>query len=287
VSAETLCAPWLSADDIGPAAKDVPDKVKSMSAELRLDVVTFASEILFTATGGRYPGECERAVRPCARAPEGFWPAPWPLWWPGGVPVPLLGPGTSLWEWQRSWGDCGCGLSSGACSCGWLPQVTLGAFPITGITEVLIDGAVLNPDAYRVDERRWLVRVDGSGWPRCQHLERATTEEGTWQVEFTAGAAPPRAGAIAARLYAIEIAKSLSGCDDCQLPDRVASILRQGTTVTFRDPTQLLNAGLTGVPLVDTWVQAENGGRRAHVPATITSPDVLRSTRRQEPWPLT
>lgn len=251
-----LCEDWCDPADVAECAPDV-------DAALVADAVTLASEVLYHATGARFGGLCEAVVRPCARRTA----SPWPRRLDG-------------WEWHRSWGTCTCNADPAACSCQTLPQIGLGLYPVREIVEVVIGGAVLDPSAYRLDEQRWLVRVDGYPWPCCQDLTLAITEPDTWAVRFVHGTPVPAGGEVAAKRYACELAKGFGGLE-CELPSRVSSLTRQGVTVGFTDPATLLDSGATGIAAVDAWVRAVNGGhRRAHLPATISSPDVGRRVRR-------
>ncbi|MBK9181476.1 MAG: hypothetical protein IPM45_18345 [Acidimicrobiales bacterium] len=80
------------------------------------------------------------------------------------------------------------------------------------VVEVVVDGATLDDSLYRLDDRRWLVRLedpDGSrpGWPASQDLTLPASEPGTWEVTFTWGVRPPAAGVLAAVALAGELAR--------------------------------------------------------------------------------
>jgi hypothetical protein len=137
--------------------------------------------------------------------------------------------------------------------------VLLSGYPVQIITEVKIDGDVVAPSSYRLDEGRFLTRLDGDHWPSCQDLSLADTEEGTFSVSYGYGASPPEIGIKAAAQLACELYKACSG-EACALPARVTRAVRQGVTYemnAFRfDP--IAKAWKTGLPLVDAFLNAYN-----------------------------
>lgn len=176
------------------------------------DSIQFASEILYRLSGRQFSGLCERTLRPCmgdncgcrtdaawgALAASGWHWAMWPY---PSSPM-RLGGGSS--GWTNCWGcgediggngsfDAG-GLCAGACD---LPCVTLPA-PISEVTEVVINGEVLDPSAYKVEAYRRLCRVDGGHWPCSNNLRgescvntntvadvAVAATAGTWQLAVT------------------------------------------------------------------------------------------------------
>lgn len=175
-----------------------------------------------------------------------------------------------LYEWsgRKFAGECGpftirpctpCRCTN-LCRCE-PPQLDLGPF-VREVSEVKVDGVVLDEEQYRLDEGRWLVRltVDNAneGWPICNDLARAGTEEGTLEVTLTRGLDPPLSGRRAAAVYAAEWGLSCTpGQEDrCRLPSRTTSYTRQGVTVALMDPTALLKDGRTGIPEVDAFLSA-------------------------------
>lgn len=280
MTAPALCAPWVTPEDL--LAQDCqPDCFAQLTPEdTRLvNACNLASRILFNLTGYIFTGSCETQVRPSRR----WLPHGGPAWGPTVTPPANLaqggwwGWGGYPWVWDRSWGNCGCGHLGRACSCGELDAITLGVDPIISIDEVWVDGVHLTAGTdYRLDEKRWLVRAPDHFWPSCSDIWAPKTDPDTFVVILHYGTVPDAGAEAAGLIYATEIAQACCGAE-CNLPSRVSSVLRQGTTVTFVDPTRLTQAGLTGVPLVDTWIMAQNGGRaKAPVPATIASPDVPR-----------
>lgn len=238
------CEPWATEADLCSPCNDY-----EVLGPIAGDMLQAASDILFELSGRQFPGECERTIRPCARRRYGNQPID------GGPP-----------GWHKGWGWCGCG--GDACSCGGLYQVELGAYPITEVTQVKVDGVVLSPSLYRVDDYRTLVRLqdpDGSnpGWPRTQLLDRPDTAEDTWSVTFRWGRPVPPAGVRAAAVLACELALSCDpeNADKCRLPKNVTSVTREGVTIVM-SPSDFLDAqGKTGLYEVDLFIRAYNPQR--------------------------
>jgi hypothetical protein len=235
--------------------------------------VVLASDILFGLTKWLYTGACgPRVFRPCRKRSNG-----WPAWPALGIEQRAnfnraAGGWWDWWTWQASWGTCTC--DSNPCGCGAISRISLGVYPLLNITEITIDGDVLDPAAYVAPiEHNWLDRVDGHPWPMCQNPDAPLTDDNTFGVEATWGIEVPEGGAVAACYYARQIALGLAG-EPCELPSKVRSIVRQGTTMTFADQTELVAKGLTGVDLVDQWIRSVNGETGPEHPATFIIPGV-------------
>ena len=154
------------------------------------------------------------------------------------------------------------------------------------IDEVLVDGDVLDPACYRVDDHRWLVRLPDVGetarrsWPCCQRVDLPDSEPDTWSVAFTWGAAPPPSGVSAAAAFACELVRARTG-DDCSLPPEIVQVVQQGLTYSLPEPDQ---TGRSKLPLAVKWfLDAVNplGVRR---PASVWSPD-LGAPAVRTTWP--
>jgi len=236
------CTAWTTSAAIA-ACMDVPN------SNVYDDAIAAASEILYELSARRFPGLCERTVRPCQTA--GMF-----------CGIQTLSRGYVVlppdWGWNGvSWGmDCGCTP---------LSSVELAGRPVRDILEVVIDGVVLDPGEYRLDGQQYLVRMNGGRWPACQRLDLEDTEVGTWSVTYEYGQAIPLIGQMAARDLAFEIYKSCDATDtegDCELPEGVTRVTRQGITYELpaliswgRDFTGIWRTGLT---LVDAFLNAYN-----------------------------
>jgi hypothetical protein len=103
------------------------------------------------------------------------------------------------------------------------------------VVDVRLDGVVLNPSQYRVDENRKLVRTDGGTWPMCQDMSLEDDQSGTWSVTITVGETVPVLGRRAVADLAAEFAKDCAG-EECLIPYDVTSLTRQGITLDFGNP---------------------------------------------------
>lgn len=256
----STCTPWADETDL---CSPCDEPGYSFDTSLMDDMLQAASDILFELSARRFPGSCSDTVRPCG--PRS-----------GCVGRDFYGRNRASW--------CGC---RGIHQCGSvrLSQVTLGVYPVTDITEVKVDGEVLDPSLYRVDDFRWLVRLndpDGSnpGWPTCQRMDLADTEDDTFAVTVTYGSEPPVAGRRAAAVLACQLSLACQPetVGECRLPRGLTQISRQGVDISILSPSTVeeMKAAL---PEVALFLDAYNRGgvmRRA----VVASPDVGRSVRR-------
>ena len=267
------CEPWITATDL----QTLPD-LKAIGDVDLADSATIASDLLYKLSGEQFTGAgCGPVkVRPVAR------PTDQDRGW-----LARAGAGA----WYSSWGSCNAfGLgNSGTFShygCTKPPEVDLGAYPVTNIVTVLIDGVVIPSTEYFVQDYRRLVRLrptataiptERYGWPTCQSLDLPDTEPGTFSVSFTYGVAPPLAGIEAARELATELALSRAGKPN-RLPTRITSLTRQGVTAAAIDSMDFLKLGKTGLYFVDLFIGTYNphGTRRKPI---VWSPDRGRPRR--------
>lgn len=173
---------------------------------------------------------------------------------------------------------CGCGYRS-TCGCGPICEVTLDG-PVYDILQVKVDGAVIDPATYWVDDYRKLVRASGYDcWPDCQDLDKPDTEKSTWSVTYRRGTLPGPMGEIALTLLAAETDK-LFNCDKtCQLPKGATRVTREGVSYEVEIPT-----GRTGIRLVDQWLDAVNP-YHARNTMGVYSPDTVRGRYKTSPVP--
>jgi len=242
------CSDWTTLDEV----RAMPGAGESLPANTQVtDAIVFASNWLFVKSGRQFPGTCTSTVRPTSREASS----------------------TSRWR-HADWGSCGC--SGGCCTAGGR-AVTLGEFPVTAITGVLVDGATVDPGTYHVERWRTLVR-HGRSWPTCQNLDLASTELDTFEVTFQHGQPVPPDGRKAASALAYELAKAWRGDQECKLNERVTQVSRDGYSMTLIAPGDLLKAdGSTGVKEVDLFLSARNPNR-LQGRARVASPDIGRST---------
>ena len=219
-----------------------------------------ATETLWALSGRRY-GTCTGDFRPCLQGCG----APSTLSWADdsfGFVRPELVDGV--------WINIACGYCHGDCSCGHVSRVTLPQ-RLVSVESVVVDGVTLPSSAYRLEgDHRSLVRLDGSGWPRCQDWNAAKDDEGAWYIRGQWGTPVPRLGILAVSELASEILKSCQGLD-CALPSRVTEVSRNGLTILL-DSMEFLKEGKTGLYACDLFLQSVNPHKRPSR-SRVYSPD--------------
>jgi hypothetical protein len=86
------------------------------------------------------------------------------------------------------------------------------------------------------------------------------------------------AGKMAARTLAMEFAKLWAGDDDCQLPQRITSVSRQGVSFTILDNQEFIEELRTGLYAVDLFLKTTNPDN-ARRKSKVFSPDAPRARR--------
>lgn len=225
--------------------------------------VDAATQILWGLSGRQF-GLCTVTnLRPCRRTCPDLVGYPTIDEW--GYPQPLLMAG--------QWFNVTCGGCAGECSCTEVSEFVLPG-PVHNIVEIKIDGVVLPTGSYRVDNRRLVVRTDGGIWPLCNDLSESDGV-GTWLVTVRLGIEPPSPLAdLAIGELAYEIIKACTNQSGCRLPTRfMTSLARQGVSMTFPDPTAMLENGLLGLDFCDLFLRTVNPDHLTS-PSAIFSPDV-------------
>lgn len=235
------CAPW---DPLWGTCT-----IPTLSQCATGDMVAMATEVMWQASLQRF-GLCTVTVRPCRRECSenwaGYrWAGIWPRW-------------THL---TQGWIDMACGQCQAGCSCTALSEALLPA-PVYDVTTVKVDGQVLDPSAYRVDNNRLLVRTDSSMWPLCQDMRAPDTAAGTWSVTVRVGEDVPVLGRQAVGELACEMLKACAG-EDCMLPANVTSLIRQGVNVQYppHAAQDLAERGYFGGLFIQTYNPHRLGGR--------------------------
>ena len=253
---------WPLVDELTCSAlSDVDEPIRDA-------LVRTATSLLWNWTG-RVFGTSEITVRPCRKdcAPSTYLGI-------AGIPsstyqnapfLPVLLDGEFYNVTCRRKCRDGCGCSS-------VEEIGLPG-PVDSIVEVRVDGEVVDPSAYRVDNRTYLVRMDGDKWPTCQDLSKPAGEQDTWEVTYRWGTEVPMGGKVAASILSCEMAKASLG-RECSLPQRLQSVTREGVTVSILDTFEGLEAGRTGIWLVDSWVTSVTRSPRRSV---VLSPDTYKA----------
>lgn len=257
-----------------PWADDFPcaglDEVQLSDAEID-DYLARATELLWALSGRRY-GLSVDTVRPCRPSPGAA------VWWRdmfGVWSYPTVASFTSAELRTGAFGGC----HSTSCACDRPTELILPRKPVAAVTEVLVDGVVLDPSVYRVDDWRRLVRLDDGTWPTCQNMVADVDQADTFQVTYEWGRTPPPGGVAAVKVMACELAKAEHG-QECDLPQRVTAITRQGLAIQVQEPNDFLENGKTGVYLADVWLAAVNPGGAKRPPGVFRADVTTRRTRR-------
>ena len=261
--------------DAEPCECSALDSLRADKPDLAAAVEAMAARHLYRWTGSRF-APCPVTIRPCRSDCRSVGQL---LNFGGVYGHPVMWPGFGC--------DCG---GQDSCSCNNVCQIELTG-PVLVVDEVIIDGEVLPPTAYRVDNGKYLVRLDGECWPECNDLSKPYKVEdggpdaeavlGTWAVTYRHGLPIPAGGSEIAGLLACEIAKAICNDKKCALPTRVREIQREGITITMLDDFTGLDEGMTGIWLVDAWIRTN----RPHVKHfSIWSPET-REQGRATTWP--
>lgn len=241
-----------------------PERAATIERMLHVSV-----ETLWRLSGKQY-GLCPVTVRPC-RDKCNDAPVLRVAWGAGQLQPYLL---------EGQWYNDPCRKCTTACSCVELSEVTLPG-PVESVVEVTIDGQVLGPGNYRVDDHRKLVG-QGIAWPTCQDLSKPLGEVGTFGVTYKRGLPVPAGGLWAAGLLACELIKACSASAECALPANAQRIAREGVTLDLA-PVLVNGAGFrTGIPEADLWLSSVNP-YKVTGPSRVYSPDRVRP--RTTTWP--
>lgn len=269
------CSSWIDGEAV--ARYDPSLGVGSATWDLD-DVATVASGLMYELSGRQFPGVCRRTVRPC-RQTCGCWGGPafglGPFYWSSSAVAGYA------WGW---WNESG----GGGCGCGTESYIRLAGYPVREILEVKIDGVVIDSSQYRLDQRRFLIRLadlttsppTDRFWPACQDLSLPDTVAGTSSVTYTWGADVPLLGQWAAAQLAAELWKaSPAHQGECRLPTKVTKIARAGITMDrLLSTADLLRAGGTGLQFVDAFI-AQVNPKRLRRRSAVWTPDVPRFAR--------
>lgn len=271
VPQQSVCSTWATIADVCS-----PCNTYTLDAGLLQDRLLVASGILYGLTGRQWAGVCSDRIRPNAEY-GGPGPGRGFPWW-SGEQITATGAAAGLW------GVCGC-RADGSTGCNLLSVVRLPRRPVIGIQSVKLDGVVLDPSFYRVDDWSKLTYLPGvgdtrSGWPCCQDLTKASTETNTFEVTYTYGVRPPPEGVLAAAVLGCHLALNVTDPGSCGLNNRVRNIVRQGVTVaTVIDDMAKMEHGWTGLMEVDLFIASAREAQRTRR-SRIVSPESWHRQRR-------
>lgn len=165
-----------------------------------------------------------------------------------------------------------CGVCRGFCRCGSGDRIRVlsSVGPVVEVTEVKVDGAVVDAGEYRFyPSSQLLYRVPPDVWPTRDVKWADCDDDGTMCVTATIGSEPDAWALNVHAELTCELLKSCNG-EDCRLPKNATTISGQGVTVTLT-PDQINQF----IPSVSAWVAAINPNK-ATQPTKVYSPDLHR-----------
>lgn len=219
-----------------------PAEIAALDPAIKARSEALAWLTLSALTGYRV-SICPILIRPCVQSCN------IPTWdvapvGEGGFFSPFLRGG----NWYNA-----CGCTSG-CLCSSLEEAILPS-EVGQIDAVYMDGVLLDPTAYRVDNGNRLVRTDGDSWPTCQDPDFHEPTDGGFWVEYYSGVAPNDVLRFAAGVLAAEYYLACSG-KECRLPTGVTNVNRVGLAIEVTPGT--FPGGMTGIPEVDAVIRIYN-----------------------------
>jgi len=147
-------------------------------------------------------------------------------------------------------------------------RIKLRGRPVTKIHSIRSNtGKILDPSGYYLVDHSTLHIKAGTPWTPCNI-----------EITYSYGAPVPVAGRMAARKLAIEFARLWSGDEDCELPQRVTSVSRQGVSYTILDNQEFIEELRTGLYEIDLFLKVVNPDN-ARRKSKVFSVDAPRARR--------
>lgn len=232
----------------------------ALDESLRDRATVLAWNTMRLLSGGQL-GNCPVIMRPCLSRPceccAGGWMNPTII--------------------NGEWINCVCGAPP--CSCTRLCEI---AFPghVADVLSVNWSGTDIPLDQFRIDNGRFLVRMDGQCWPSCQDLSAPAGAPNTLTITYVPGITPDAGALWAAGTLACEFTKACTG-GKCRLPSNVTAIVRQGVALTLT--MGMFPNGQTGITEVDAYISTINP-KHLHAPSLVWSPDMPSQRHRFTTW---
>ena len=248
-----------------------------------------ASDYLWARTGRRLGPSCPVTVRPCRKTCfEGYGYGRFlnqGQYQSTGGWIPYMFDGQ-----MRNATLCGC---QSECHCGpELCEIRLPG-PVFDVTDVRINGLVVDSATYRVDDGQYLTRITTGAaadeercWPSCQDMTRRESEENTFAVTYRSGLGLSGLATLAVTEMTAHLIRGCAGCGDgCgggNLRQNLRSKSRQGIDLEFVDPQTVFNDDRTGIEVVDWFIKSQNPyGLGSQL--RVISPDAPKRPRIQGP----
>lgn len=246
--------------------------------ELAEEAAAAASDLLYELSGRQFSGSCGPVtIRPVSR-PSDVDTKSW------GARLSPLGWYSSIGAYS-AYGSYGPGVMAHYGTSA-PPEIELGAYPVTEVTKVLIDGVEIPEAEWELRDHRWLVRIrptassvptERYGWPTSQIMDVPDTQPGTFSITYKYGTPPPTAGVRAAKKLAEYLLLPSLG-DTTRYPTRVTHMSRQGVSATVTDVMDVIKSGSLGIYEVDAFILAHNPKKLARQ-SLAWSPDIGRPRR--------
>lgn len=225
----------------------------ALDADVKATALAYASSTLERLTAYRV-GNCPIKLRPDL---GGCYMDPY--WGSYAALAPV--------NWNGRWSN------DGYCCRPHLCEVALPA-PVGRIDEVKIDGAVIDPSNYELQNGHLLVWTGGGDCPwlprLTQDMSLPDSAVGTFSVTYLNAYPVDLLGANAVTILALEFAKACTG-KTCQLPANVTQIVRQG--ISMQIASGAFPDGKTGLRTVDAYIALWNPKGRTQQ-GMIYSPDL-------------
>lgn len=228
--------------------------------EVRETAAALAIGVMWAATARQY-GQCTVVVQPCHKSALLREYQTYP------VSHPDYG---SAYVQSGIWRNSCTGSDQEADCCSGCEVDLEGPTSTAGITEITINGAILAPASYIVQNGNILVRTDGECWPTCVNYSQQTPP--AFEVEYLKGTPIPLHVQKATERLACEFAKACAG-SGCALPRRLRSLTRQGVEVSVEELSTKPGEIRTGIPEVDMIIALENPHGRSQRSIVLT-PDI-------------
>lgn len=113
---------------------------------------------------------------------------------------------------------------------------------------------------------------------RIQAACGCSGSDGIIRVRYQVGNNIPAGAGRAAKKLAEQYMIAVTGGKNCQLPERITTVTRNGTSWTVLDPQDFLDQGRTGIGSVDQWIAGANQRGWVKVIDPNRRPPLLRST---------
>jgi hypothetical protein len=248
-----MVADWITADKlITPDSPHAADAIES------------ASFVLFFLSGRKYGGVRETTEEYCQVGLDQIGLSTY--YGADGRP-PLPGPSGYAVMYPELRHGVITNRIGGMCStCGCTHLLRLRGAPVLEVTSVKVGGGeAVSPSAYAIYDHSFIASPNEC-WSTCDDVE----------VTYRYGTPPPALGRMAAKALADQYLLAMEGSDECELPQRVTQISRQGVSWTLLDPQEFLKEGRTGIYQVDLFLAVVNPDG-ARLRPRVFSPDIPRA----------